>query len=215
MGGEREVVPNHPLVSARDTRSFSHLNPLSRMTAEEKSAQTIFGVVPGAPLVNQKISNNPQMYMSGDLPKVAGASSIRGVSTGIVAEEAAKFHSMTGALAMQSQQEIAILKKEIAATGLITTSLSDSYQALLPEMSRITSLAATESAQIVAELQASKINVDQARAKIIALNKQIEAMMGQAATGIATAQGRTINLTQLPIVNQPAFDPVTGKANMK
>jgi len=215
VGGGREVVPNHPLISERDTRSFSHLNPLSRMTAEEKSAQTIFGVVPGAPLVNQKISNNPQMYMSGDLPKVAGASAIRGVSTGIVAEEAAKFHSMTGALAMQSQQEIALLKKEIAATGLITTSLSDSYQALLPEMSRITSLAAAESAQIVAELQASKINVDQARARIISLNQQIEAMMGQAATGIATAQGRTINLTQLPIVDQPAFDPVTGKANMK
>jgi hypothetical protein len=40
-------------------------------------------------------------------------------------------------------------------------------------------------------------------------------MMGQAATGVATAQGRTINLTQLPIVDQPAFDPVTGKSNMK
>ena len=215
IGGGREVVPNHPLISEKDTRSFSHLNPVSRMTAEERSAQTIFGVVPGAPLVNQKISNNPQMYMSGDLPKVAGASAIRGVSTGIVSEEAAKWHAMTGALAMQSKQEIALLKREVAATGLITTSLSDSYQALLPEMSRITTLAATESAQIVAELQASKINVDQARAKIIALNRQIEAMMGQAATGIATAQGRTINLTQLPIVGQPAFDPVTGKANMK
>jgi TP901 family phage tail tape measure protein len=215
MGGGREVVPNHPLISDKDTRSFSHLNPVSRMTAEEKSAQTIFGVVPGAPLVNQKISNNPQMYMSGDVPKVAGASAIRGVSTGIVSEEAAKWHAMTGALAMQSKQEIALLKREVAATGLITTSLSDSYQALLPEMSRITTLAATESAQIVAELQASKINVDQARAKIIALNRQIETMMGQAATGIATAQGRTINLTQLPIVDQPAFDPVTGKANMK
>jgi TP901 family phage tail tape measure protein len=215
MGGGREVVPNHPLISDKDTRSFSHLNPVSRMTAEERSAQTIFGVVPGAPLVNQKISNNPQMYMSGDVPKVEGASAIRGVSTGIVSEEAAKWHAMTGALAMQSKQEIALLKREVAATGLITTSLSDSYQALLPEMSRITTLAATESAQIVAELQASKINVDQARAKIIALNRQIETMMGQAATGIATAQGRTINLTQLPIVDQPAFDPVTGKANMK
>ena len=213
--GEREVIANHPLVSKKDTRSFSHPNPVSGMTAEQKAAQTIFGIVPGAPLVNQKISNNPQMYMSGDLPKVAGASSIRGVSTGIVSEEAAKWHSMTGALAMQSQEEIALLKREVAATGLITTSLSDSYQALLPEMSRITSLAATESAQIVAELQASKISVDQARAKIITLNQQIEAMMGQAATGIATAQGRTINLTQLPIVNQPAFDPLTGKSNMK
>ena len=213
--GAREVISDHPLISPKDTRSFSHPNPLSGMTPEQKAAQTIFGIVPGAPLVNQKISNNPQMYMSGDLPKIEGLSSIRGVSTGIVAEEAAKWHAMTGALAMQSNQEIELLKREIAATGLITTSLSDSYQALLPEMSRITSLAASESAQIVAELQASKINVDQARARVIALNQQIEAMMGQAATGIATAQGRTINLTQLPIVDQPAFDPVTGKANMK
>jgi TP901 family phage tail tape measure protein len=213
--GAREVISDHPLISPKDTRSFSHPNPLSGMTPEQKAAQTIFGIVPGAPLVNQKISNNPQMYMSGDLPKIEGFSSIRGVSTGIVAEEAAKWHAMTGALAMQSNQEIELLKREIAATGLITTSLSDSYQALLPEMSRITSLAASESAQIVAELQASKINVDQARARVIALNQQIEAMMGQAATGIATAQGRTISLTQLPIVDQPAFDPVTGKANMK
>ena len=213
--GAREVISDHPLISPKDTRSFSHPNPLSGMTPEQKAAQTIFGIVPGAPLVNQKISNNPQMYMSGDLPKIEGFSSIRGVSTGIVAEEAAKWHAMTGALAMQSNQEIELLKREIAATGLITTSLSDSYQALLPEMSRITSLAASESAQIVAELQASKISVDQARARVIALNQQIEAMMGQAATGIATAQGRTISLTQLPIVDQPAFDPVTGKANMK
>jgi LysM repeat protein len=153
--------------------------------------------------------------MSGDLPKIEGVSSIRGVSTGIVAEEAAKWHAMTGALAMQSKEEIALLKREVAATGLITTSLSDSYQALLPEMSRLTSLAASESAQIVADLQASKITVEQARARVIALNQQIEAMMGQAATGVATAQGRTINLTQLPIVDQPAFDPVTGKSNMK
>ena len=215
IAGAREVVPSHPLVSDRDTRSFSHPNPVSQMTPEQKAAQTIFGIVPGAPLVNQKISNNPQMYMSGDLPKVEGVSSIRGVSTGIVAEEAAKWHAMTGALAMQSKEEIALLKREVAATGLITTSLSDSYQALLPEMSRLTSLAAVESAQIVADLQSSKISVDQARSKIILLNQQIEAMMGQAATGVATAQGRTINLTQLPIVDQPAFDPVTGKSNMK
>jgi TP901 family phage tail tape measure protein len=215
IAGAREVVPSHPLVSDRDTRSFSHPNPVSQMTPEQKAAQTIFGIVPGAPLVNQKISNNPQMYMSGDLPKVEGVSSIRGVSTGIVAEEAAKWHAMTGALAMQSKEEIALLKREVAATGLITTSLSDSYQALLPEMSRLTSLAAFESAQIVADLQASKITVEQARARVIALNQQIEAMMGQAATGVATAQGRTINLTQFPIVDQPAFDPVTGKSNMK
>ena len=213
--GEREVVSTHPLLSPKDTRSFSHLNPLSRMTAEQKAAQTIFGVVPGAPLVNQKISNNPQMYMSGDMPKVEGLTSIRGASTGIVAGEAAKFHSMTGALGMQSQQELEILRREVAATGLITQSLSESYQALLPEMTQLTSMAAAESASIVAELEARKITMDQARAKIVALNANVEAMMGEVATGVAASQGRSINLTQLPLVNQPAFDPLTGKANMK
>jgi TP901 family phage tail tape measure protein len=213
--GEREVISTHPLLSPKDTRSFSHLNPVSRMTAEQKAAQTIFGVVPGAPLVNQKISNNPQMYMSGDMPKVEGLTSIRGASTGIVAGEAAKFHSMTGALGMQSQQELDMLRREVAATGLITQSLSESYQALLPEMTQLTSMAAAESASIVAELEARKITMDQARAKIVALNANVEAMMGEVATGVAAAQGRSINLTQLPLVNQPAFNPLTGKANMK
>jgi TP901 family phage tail tape measure protein len=211
----REVDPTSRYISPRDTRAYSHPNPVSAMTPAEREAQTIFGIVPGAPKVNNAISNNPQMYMSSDLPKVAGVSAIKGVSTGIVAGEAAKWHAMTGALAMQSEAEIALLKREVAATGLITTSLSDSYQALLPQMSRITTLAATESAEIVAQLQASKITVDQARARVVALNRQIEMMMGQAATEVATAQGRTINLTQLPLVDQPAFDPVTGKANMK
>ena len=211
----REVDPTSRYISKKDTRSYSHPNPVSAMTPAEREAQTIFGIVPGAPKVNNAISNNPQMYMSSDLPKVAGVSSIKGVSTGIVAGEAAKWHAMTGALAMQSEAEIALLKREIAATGLITTSLSDSYQALLPQMSRITTLAATESAEIVAQLQASKITVDQARARVVALNRQIEMMMGQAATEVATAQGRSINLTQLPLVAQPAFDPITGKSNMK
>jgi TP901 family phage tail tape measure protein len=211
----REVDPTSRYISPKDTRAYSHPNPVSAMTPAEREAQTIFGIVPGAPKVNNAISNNPQMYMSSDLPKVAGVSAIKDVSTGIVAGEAAKWHAMTGALAMQSEAEIALLKREVAATGLITTSLSDSYQALLPQMSRITTLAATESAEIVAQLQASKITVDQARARVVALNRQIEMMMGQAATEVATAQGRTINLTQLPLVDQPAFDPVTGKANMK
>ena len=212
---QREVDPTSQFISAKDTRAYSHPNPVSRMTQAEKDAQTIFGIVPGATKVNQKISNNPQMYMSSDLPKVSGVSAVKGVSTGIVAAEAAKWHAMTGALAMQSEQEINLLKREVSATGLITTSLSESYHALLPEMSKLTTLAATESAQIVADLQNSKITVDQARARVVALNARIEAMMGAAATEVATAQGRNINLKQLPIVNQPAFDPTSGKANMK
>jgi len=213
-GAGRVVNPNHPLISAEDTRSMSHLNPVAGMSTDAKAAQTIFGVVPGAPKVNQKIGNNPQMYMNGDLPKIPGLTSIGGASTGIVAEEAAKWHAMTGALAMQSQTEIELLKKEVNATGLITAELSDSYQALLPTMVKLTTNAATESAAIVAELQAGKITVDVARSKIIALNAQVESMIAQAATDIAGQQGRSIGLTTVPLLNQPVVNK-DGKTNMK
>jgi TP901 family phage tail tape measure protein len=214
-GGGRQVNPGHPLISPTDTRSMSHLNPVSGMTTDQRMTQTIFGTVPGAPKVNQKIGGNPQMYMSGDLPKIEGLTSIKGVSTGIVAEEAAKWHSMTAALAMQSEAEIKALKTEVSRTGLITSELSDSYQALLPRMTEITSNAAAASAKIVAELQASKITVDQARQKILALNAEVEAMMATTATNIAGAQGRSIALTSVPLLNQPVMDPKTGKTNMK
>jgi len=213
-GAGRVVNPGHPLISPEDTRSMSHLNPVAGMTLDQKAQQTIFGVVPGAPKVNQKIGNNPQMYMSGDLPKIPGLTSIGGASTGIVAQEAAKWHAMTGALAMQSQAEIELLKKEVATTGLITTSLSDSYQALLPTMTKLTANAATESAAIVAELQSGKITVDAARSKIIALNAQVEAMMAQASIEIAGQQGRSIGLTTVPLLNQPVVNK-DGKTNMK
>ena len=212
--GGRVVNPQHPLISKEDTRSMSHMNPVAGMTEQQRLAQTLFGVVPGAPRVNNKIKDNPQMYMSGDLPKIEGVTSIRGASTGVVAEEAAKWHAMTGALAMQSQAEIELLKQEVGATGMITTSLSDSYQALLPQMTALTSKAAAASAQIVAELQSGKLTVDQARAQITQLNYEIEAAMGAAATGVAQATGRTINLTQLPLVDQPVVD-ASGKSNMK
>ncbi len=212
--GGRQVDPRHPLLSPTDTRSMSHLNPVAGMTADEKLRQTIFGVVPGAPKVNQKIGNTPQMYMSGDLPKIPGFTSVGGASTGIVAEEAAKWHAMTGALAMQSQDEIALLKKEVATTGLITAELSASYQALLPSMTMLTQKAAQESAAIVGELQAGKITVDQARSKIIQLNAQVEAMIAESATMIAGQQGRAINLTSVPLLNQPVVN-AAGKSNMK
>jgi TP901 family phage tail tape measure protein len=211
----REVDPQHPLLSAKDTRSMSHMNPVAGMSAEQRSAQTLFGVVPGAPRVNNKIKDNPQMYMEGDLPKIPGLTSAGGVSTGVVASEAAKFHSMTGALSMQSQQEIALLRKEIASTGYITNELSGSYQALLPEITKITGGAARQSAAIVNQLQAGKINLDQARAQIVALNAQIESMIAQTVSSVAQTQGRTANLSMIPLTGQPVVDPVTGKSNMK
>jgi len=213
-GMGRVVNPDHPLISPEDTRSMSHLNPVAGMTLDQKSQQTIFSTVPGAPKVNQKIGNNPQMYMSGDLPKIPGLTSIGGASTGIVAAEAAKWHAMTGALAMQSEAEITLLKKEVQATGLITSSLSDSYQALLPTMTKLTANAAAESAAIVAELQAGKTTVDQARAKIIQLNAQVESMIAQASIDIAGQQGRSIGLTTVPLLNQPVVN-AAGKSNMK
>jgi TP901 family phage tail tape measure protein len=211
----REVDPQHPLLSAKDTRSMSHMNPVAGMSADQKAAQTLFGVVPGAPRVNNKIKDNPQIYMEGDLPKIPGLTSAGGVSTGVVAGEAAKFHSMTGALAMQSQQEIALLRKEIASTGYITNELSGSYQALLPEITKITGGAAQQSAAIVNQLQAGKINLDQARAKIVALNAQIESMIAQTVSSVAQNQGRTANLSMIPLTGQPVVDPTTGKSNMK
>jgi TP901 family phage tail tape measure protein len=211
---ERVVNPNHPMLSPQDTRSMSHMNPVGGMTADQKAGQTIFGVVPGAPRVNQTIGNNPQIYANAELPEVQGLTKIGKASTGVVASEAAKWHAMTGALAMQSEAEIKALRVEVDQTGLITHELSASFQALLPEMTNLTQKAATESAAIVAELQAGVTTVDQARAKIIALNAQIEQMMGVAATEVAGQQGRSISLTSVPLLNQPVVDKA-GKSNMK
>ena len=99
----------------------------------------MFGVVPGAPKVNQSIGGTPQIYMERDLAKVEGLTSKKGVSTGVIASEAAKWHAMTAALGMQSKAEIAKLKAEIKATGLVTNEVAQAYEALLPIMNEITS----------------------------------------------------------------------------
>jgi TP901 family phage tail tape measure protein len=215
QGTQRVADPNNPLIGKAYSRQMSHLNPVAGMTTAERAAQTIFGVVPGPGPVNQKIGKNPQIYAEGDLPKIEGVTSIKGVSTGIVAQEAAKWHSMTAALAMQSKEEIALLKREVGATGAVTTELSTSYKALLPQMTNITSLAAQEAKLIVAQLQSGKVTVDQARAKIISLNAQVEAMMAETAAAVATSQGRVLNISAVPLTGQPVVDPNTGKTNMK
>ena len=207
--GSRAVDKNSPLVGKPYSRQMAHMIP-----AGTQQMGSIFGVVPNPGPVNVRIGKNPQAYMGEDLPKIPGASSINGTSTGVVAGEAAKWHAMTGALAMQSEAEIKVLKAEVAATGTITKELAQSYQALLPEFNIITELAANETKAIVAELQASKITVDQARAKIIALNGEIEAMLAQTATQVAGSMGRTVNLNTVPLTGQPAVT-ATGKSNMK
>ena len=209
-GTPRIVDKNNPLVGDAYSRDMSHMIP-----AQMQQPGTIFGTVPGASPVNVRIGKNPQAYMNADLPKIPGVTSVNGISTGIVASEAAKWHSMTAAIAMQSEAEIKLLKAEVQATGTVTASLSDSYQALLPEFSEITSMAAQETALIVKQLQQSKITADEARVKVIQLNATVEAMLAETAQKIAAGQGRSVNLTTVPLTTQPVVDPVTGKSNMK
>ena len=213
-GGGRIVDKDNPLVGRPYSRDMSHVIPTGSKTAEQRASETIFSTVPGPKPVNLRLSNSPQTYMNDDLPRIPGVTSVNGVSNGIVAAEAAKWHSMTAAIAMQSKAELALLKTEVAATGTVTASLADSYQALLPQMTKITSLAADETALIVKQLQAGKITVEAARAKIFALNAQVEAMMVQTAQGVAAAQARTISLTTVPLTTQPVVS-AAGKSNMK
>ena len=208
--GGRVVDKDNPLVGRPYSRDMSHLIP-----SGIPQMGTIFGTVPGAKPVNIRVGRNPQAYMDGDLPKIPGLTSIGGTSTGIVAGEAAKWHAMTAAIAMQSQEELAILKKEVMATGTVTSSLSDSYKALLPEFSEITQLAAAETAAIVQQVQQNKITVEAARAKIISLNATVEAMLAETTRLTAAGMGRTANLSIVPLTSQPVVDPVTGKSNMK
>jgi TP901 family phage tail tape measure protein len=208
--GQRIVDKNNPLIGAPYSRDMSHLIP-----AQSQQMGTIFGTVPGAGPVNVRIGKNPQAYMNQDMPKIPGVTSVNGTSTGIVAQEAAKWHAMTAAIAMQSEAEIKILKAEVMATGTVTSSLADSYQALLPQFSEITQLAAAETEAIVAQLQASKITVDQARAKVMQMNATVEAMLAETAAATAAGMGRVANLTTVPLTSQPVVDPLTGKSNMK
>jgi TP901 family phage tail tape measure protein len=209
-GGQRYVDKNNPLIGKPYTRDMSHFTP-----SGTDQMGTIFGTVPGAAPVNVRIGKNPQSYMNQDLPKIPGVTSVNGISTGVVAQEAAKWHAMTAAIAMQSEAEIKVLKAEVMATGTITSSLSDSYQALLPQFSEITQMAALETEAIVKQLQASKITVDQARAKVLQLNATVEAMLAETTALTATSMGRTANLTTVPFTSQPVVDPTTGKSNMK
>ncbi len=206
----RIVDKTNPLIGEPYSRDMSHMIP-----SGTPQMGTIFGTVPGAGPVNVRIGKNPQAYMDSDLPRIPGVTSVNGISTGIVSQEAAKWHAMTAAIAMQSESELKLLKAEVVATGTVTSSLSDSYQALLPEFTEITSMAAQETALIVKQLQQSKITADEARVKVIQLNATVEAMLAETAQKIAAGQGRSVNLTTVPLTTQPVVDPLTGKSNMK
>jgi len=213
-GGQRVVNPQHPLVGPMGSRASSHMVPRSGMTEEQRLAQTMFGMVPGSGPVNQKIGQNPQIYMNEVLPNVPGLTTVGGVSTGVVAGEAARWHAMMATLAMQSKAEIEALKKQIVATGVVSKDFMMQFDDILPVVSKLTDNAARESSVIVAELRAGKLTVEAAKAKIIALNLETERMIASAVGTQAAAMGRTINPTMVPTLNQPVVD-ATGKSNMR
>lgn len=214
VNNERMAVKNHPLAGPIYTRDMVHMNPTALMSPEQRSNQSIFSVVPGPNPVNKKIGANPQSYMHNNMPLINGVTAVNGVSTGVVAGEAAKWHAMNAAIATQSEAELAMLKTELITNKTVTAELAASYQAMLPPMAQLTSLAAAESQAIVSQLQAGKITVDAARAKIIALNANVEAMMIETATMVASSMSRTINLTTVPLTSQPVVG-AGGKSNMK
>lgn len=212
--GGRVVNPNHPLVGAPYSRASTHMVARADLTEQQRLQQTMFGLVPGSGPVNQKIGTAPQIYMNDELPNVPGLTRVNGVSTGVVAGEAAKFHAMTATLGMQSKAEIASLRKTIAATGTVSKEFMGVFDDILPAVTAVTNNAARESAAIVAQLQSGAINVQQARAQIIELNLRIEQMIASTVSTQAGLMGRTINPTMVPMLDQPVVD-ATGKSNMR
>jgi TP901 family phage tail tape measure protein len=199
--GRRVVDPTDPYVGDVNTRAMSHINP-----RDPNNPATIFGGVPGAVPVNRGISRTPQMYMHDRLPNVEGLTSVRGISTGIVPGEAAKHHALMATLGMQSQEEIAALKKTIAMGGTVSRELLDTFDDILPITQRFADSAATQSAAIVQQMRNAEITVEQAKARILALNAQIEADMGAAVSAYAASRGRRIDLTRAPMMDQPVVD---------
>jgi TP901 family phage tail tape measure protein len=217
-GGGRTVNPNHPLVGKSYSRESAHMNPRGLMTSEQRASQTFLGMVPSSGPVNRVVGQNPMIYAENNLPNVPGLTTFsnnRGTSSaGVVAGEAAKWYAMMGALAMQSKTEIEVLKKQIATTGVVTREVMNSFDDILPAMTRLTSEAAAQSAAIVAELKAGKITIDAARQRIMALNYQVEASMGAAITGVAASQGRSVDLSKIPTLGQPVVN-ARGSSNMR
>jgi hypothetical protein len=146
------------------------------------------------------------MYMNDRLPNIEGLTSVKGISTGIVAPEAAKFHALMATLGMQTEQEVAMLKKTIAMGGTVSRELLDTFDDILPITQRFANSAAEQSALIVQQMRNAEITVDQAKARILALNAQIEADMGSAVSAYAAGRGRTIDLTRAPMMDQPVVD---------
>ena len=208
MGGPRMVDPEHPLLGG-ESRAAAHLNP-----RDPNNPSTIFGLTMQPIPLNRKLGRTPQIMMSERLPNIEGLTSVGGYSTGVVAGEHARYAALMATLGVQSKQEIEQLKKTISLGGQVSREFIDTFDDILPITQRLTQNAATQSAAIVADLRAGKLNVEQARAAIIAVNADLERMMGVQVSQYAAGRGRTIDLTKAPLIDQPVVD-VSGKPNLR
>jgi hypothetical protein len=206
--GQRVVDTNSRLLGGT-SRAAAHLNP-----RDPNNPASIFGLTMQPIPVNRKIGANPQILMNDRLPDVPGLTTINNVSTGVVASEHARYAALMATLGVQSKAEIDSLKKIIGMGGQVSKELIDTFDDILPITQRLTANAATQSAQIVSELKAGKINIQQARAAIMASNAELERMMGAEVSAYAAQRGRTIDLTKAPLIDQPVVDP-RGKPNTR
>ena len=218
----RQVDPTHPLAGAEGTRSYAHMTP-----RKIDQPHSIFGVNPSSGPVNALIRANPMIYAEGDLPNIPGLTTISGnvtmpdktvvplsTSVGVVANEAAKHQALVAALAMQSKEELAILESVMQNTGNASKEFIGTFDDILPITTSLAQKAARESAQIVAEVQAGKISIAEARAQIIQLNIAIEKEMIGTLGTYASQRGLPFDPYKVPMLDQPATT-ATGQTNMR
>jgi TP901 family phage tail tape measure protein len=210
----RSGNPKHSLIGGMDERAAAHGNPVGLMNQAQRSLQTIHSVTPNPIPVNRAIGKNPQIFSYQDMPNIPGLTNVGGVSTGIVAGEAAKWHSLMATLSMQTKQEVATLKKEIYTTGTVSQEFLGSYSTILPAMTQVIDNAVIESQKIIQQVEMGKLRVDQAQQKIIAINAKLEADMASTTAMMAQQMGRTANLTTVPLTGESVVDKA-GKSNLR
>ena len=88
------------------------------------------------------------------------------------------------------------------------------FDDILPETSRIAKNAAAASQAIIAEVQAGKLTVEQARAKIIQLNIAVEQEIIETMSLLAASRGAAFDPYTIPLLSQPSIT-AAGKSNMK
>jgi TP901 family phage tail tape measure protein len=200
--------PRHPLIGGQG-RAAAHINP-----RDPNNPASIFGLTFQPEPLNRVIGRTPQILMTERLPGFEGLTEIGGRSTGIVAGEHARYAALMATLGLQSRQEIEQLKKTIRFGGQVSSEFIATFDDILPITTDLSMNAAAQSAAIVSQLKAGKLTVEQAKARIIAVNAELEMMMGQAVTTYGASRGRTIDLTKAPLIDQPVVD-ASGKPNIR